>query len=141
MVALDPDMMAMLVTVQLIEDALGYRKGQAAVPCADCRPGNCGRCADHAQDDELIRIYEEQYEQACSAALEFLDPGDVSRVMGGDCPDRTAGLHGVAILRWLRELAADGPVPVSLDGRDVIIEIEGDRIGEHLLDPVRTIRT
>jgi hypothetical protein len=137
--ALDPDMMARLVTVQLIGDAIEYRRGQAAMRCADCGPGDGGRCAGYAQVEEAIRVDEDQYALACSAALECLEPADVSRVMGGCGPDPVAGLHGVAILRLLRELAADsGPVPTSPDGRDAAIETEDDREGQHLLDPPTT---
>jgi hypothetical protein len=86
--------------------------------------------------EEAIRIYEDQCALACGAALACLDPADVSRVMGGGCPDPAAELHGVAILRLLREMAADGgPVPTSLDGQDSAIEIADDREGQHLLDP------
>lgn len=48
MAALDPDMMARLVTAQLIGDAIEYRRDQAAMLCADCGPGEGGRCAGYA---------------------------------------------------------------------------------------------
>jgi hypothetical protein len=137
MPALDPDAVAGVVMCQLIEDAIEYRRGRAAGPCAACDPAAGGWCADHADDLVVIGGYQARYEEAYRAAVACLDPADVRLVMGDDCLDRTAGLHGVVMLCRMREIAAAGPVLMNLEGRDVLIEADGDRIGVYPLEPPR----
>lgn len=138
--AIDPVVQDRLVMCQMIDDAIEYRRWRSALPCPACGPGDDDgdRCADHAQDQVVIRAYEARYEEAFSAAVAVLNPADVRQVIADDCLDRTAALHGVTVLGQLRALAADGPVLMNLEGRDVIIEIDGDRIAESPLEPPRT---
>jgi hypothetical protein len=121
----------------MIEDAIDYRQGRAALPCADCGPGAGDWCEDHAQDLVLIRGYQGRYEEAFGAAVACLDPADVALVVEGEREMRTAALYGVVLLLGMREIAADGPVLMNLEGRDVLIETEGGRIGEYPLEPPR----
>jgi hypothetical protein len=73
-----------------------------------------------------------------------MNPADVRQVLGENAQGSTAAeLYGLAMLGSLRQAAADGPVWTELDGRDVIIELDGDKVIEHLLDPgdVAALRT
>jgi hypothetical protein len=122
---LEAEISARLTTLQMAEDALAYRQQRLSRPCPDCAPGR--RCPDHAHDEGLAGRYQHACDQALSYALEGTDPADVSRVMppGSDVPP-TAGALGVLTLARLRELAADGPVETVLDGRPVMIELDGE---------------
>lgn len=134
MLALDPEISFKVQTVQLIEDAIAYREGRSAAPCPDCR--RSAKCDDHEQDIVLTRSYQARHDQAFAAALECMNPADVRQALGEEHKSRTAAeLFGVAMLGRLREIAADGAVWTELAGRDVIIELDGDQVIEHLLSP------
>jgi hypothetical protein len=63
-----------------------------------------------------------------------MDPDDIEQIMQpDDGTPPTVGVLSAAVLRRLRELAADGPVMTQLDGRSVMIELDGQAVVEHPL--------
>lgn len=45
--------------LQSLEDAICWRSGRLATPCADCASVPDGRCDDHGRDADLIAEYEQ----------------------------------------------------------------------------------
>jgi hypothetical protein len=129
---LAPEVSAKLTNLQMADDALAFRLRRLDQPCPDCAPGQ--KCADHAGDVTLVARYQDACNAALRDALAGADPADIDRFMppGGDTP-ATVGALSVLMLARLRELAADGPVVVDLDGRPAIIELEGRNVIEHPL--------
>jgi hypothetical protein len=127
---LAPEVSAKLMTLQMVDDALAFRRRRLDQPCPDCGPGQI--CTEHAHDAGLVAGYQETYNAALRDALAGADPADIDEIMppGGDMP-ATAGALSVLTLARLRELAADGPVVVEFDGRQVIIELEGRNVVEY----------
>lgn len=101
----DPELVAMLVSVQLIEDAISYRQALIA-SCTDCAPGG-DRCAACERDATAVRIYQGQHETASRDALE-LGAADSGLVTDGGCLDQAAARHGIAILDCLH-MPGDDP--------------------------------
>jgi hypothetical protein len=44
--------------LQALEDAISYRTGRSAEPCADCSAAAGGKCNDHGRDIDLIGEYQ-----------------------------------------------------------------------------------
>ena len=63
-----------------------------------------------------------------------MDPDDIAAIMppGDDTPPLVGALS-LAILAQLRELAFDGPAVAELDGRAVVIQLDGPVIIEYPL--------
>jgi hypothetical protein len=129
---LDPETSAKIGTLQMLDDAIAYRLSQLHLPCAKCAPGQ--RCAEHAHDALLLDSYQDRYAAAFQDATAGMDPDDLAAIMrpGDDTPPLTGALS-LAILAQLRELASDGPAVTELDGRAVVIELDGSVIIEHPL--------
>jgi len=114
---------ARLARLQMVEDALAYRRQRLSLPCSDCTPGS--RCIDHARDEGLVENYRYMCALAIEHALEGADPADIAEVMESADVPPTAGALSVLALAQLRERAADGPVETVLNGRRVIVELDG----------------
>jgi len=84
----------------------------------------------------LITHYQDRYAQALQDVLTGIHPNDIALVMqpGDDTPPTAAALS-LVILARLRELAASGPAVTELDGRRVVIELDGPVVIEHPLPP------
>lgn len=122
---LDPQMSVKLSELQTLDDAIAYRLGRLSQPCPDCGPA--ARCPEHHHDEHLMTSYQNRYATAFQDALAGMDPDDIALIMQpGDNLPPTAGAMSLAVLARLRELAADGPVVIELDGPDII---------EHPLQP------
>ena len=131
---LDPEVSAKLGTLQVIDDAIAYRRSQLNLPCPDCAPGQ--RCTEHAQDEVLLDNYQDRYAAAFQDATAGMPPDDVAMILQPDSDTSpTVAAFCLAVLARLRELAAEGPVVTELEGRTVVIELDGPRIVEHLLPP------
>ena len=129
---LDPQMSAKIGTLQSLDDAIVYRLDRLNVPCENCRPD--GRCAEHDQDEHLIAAYRDRYAAAYRDALDGLDPADIALfIEHGDATPPSVAVLSIAVLTRLRELAAAGPIMTELDGRPVVIELDGPVIVEHPL--------
>lgn len=131
---LDPEVSAKMGALQMMDDAITYRLDRLNLSCPDCRPA--GRCPEHAADEHLITGYRDLYTQVLQDVLTGIDPDDVALVMqpGDDTPPTAAALS-LVILTRLRELAASGPAVTELDGRRVVIELDGPIVIEHPLPP------
>lgn len=129
MLQLDPEISAKLGTLQSLDDAMAYRSSRLDLPCRDCRPGQ--KCTDHAGDVRLLETYQERYIEAFRDAVAGMDPADMAKVLqpGDDMPP-PSDIMALSMAAHLRNLAADGPVMTKLDGRPVIIEVDGTNIIE-----------
>jgi hypothetical protein len=129
---LDPEVSAKIGTLQMLDDAIAYRLSQLNLPCGKCAPEQ--RCAEHAHDTRLLDSYQDRYAAAFQDATAGMNPDDIAAIMqpGDDTPALTGALS-LAILARLRELASDGPAVTELDGRAVVIELDGPIIIEHPL--------
>jgi hypothetical protein len=124
----DPALAAMLVTAQLIEDAISYRQALAA-SCADCAPGG-DRCAPCERDATAVRIYQGQLADACRDAL-ALGAADAGLVTDGGCPAQPAGPHRTAILDCVQVTSAGRPDPAAPDGPGPAGGRDGSRAAGH----------
>jgi hypothetical protein len=116
----------------VLDDAIAFRQGRLNLPCPDCTADQ--KCIDHACDLDLIAGYQDRYPAACRDALADMHPDDIEQIMRpGDGTPPIVGVLGAAVLTQLRELAADGPVMTQLDGRLVMIELDGHAIAERPL--------
>lgn len=125
---------AKLATLQLLEDAIAFRTHRLNTPCPDCTPSR--KCDDHACDVDLVERYQARYATAFTDAFANVHPADITLVT--QPPDGTPpgiALTCAAILDWLRDLAADGPIVTDLDGSPVVIELDGPNVIEHPLAP------
>lgn len=129
---LDREIAAKLGTLQSLDDAIAYRSSQLDLPCPDCGPEQ--KCTEHAQDIRLLEDYQDRYLAAFQDALADMHPADIAKVLqpGDDMPP-PSDMLAMAITAHLRHIAADGPVTTMLDGRPVVIELDGTRIIEHPL--------
>jgi hypothetical protein len=129
---LNPETSAKLGTLQVLDDAIAFRLGRLNMPCRDCTPEQ--KCADHAWDVDLVEGYKDTYADAFREACAGMDPEDIDQIMrrGDDMPP-TVGVLSAAVLARLRELAADGPAVTRLDGRSVVIELDGRAVAEYPL--------
>ena len=129
---LDPQVTATIGTLQSLDDAIAFRQSRLNLPCPDCTADQ--RCIDHACDLDLIAGYRDRYAAACRDVLADMDPDDIEGIMRpGDGTPPIVGVLSAAVLMRLRELAADGPVMTQLDGRPVMIELDGHAVVEHPL--------
>jgi hypothetical protein len=129
---LDPQVTATLGTLQSLDDAIAFRQSRLNLPCPDCTADD--KCIDHACDLDLIAGYQDRYAAAYRAALAGMDPDDIEQIMPpGDGTPPIVGVLSAVVLTRLRGLAADGPVMTQLDGRPVMIELDGHAIVEHQL--------
>ena len=131
---LDPQVSTQIGALQSLDDAIAYRLDRLNVPCLDC--GTAARCAEHRQDEHLIASYQDRRAATLRDTLAGMDPADIALIMqpGDDTPP-TAAAFGLAVLARLRELTADGPVLVELDGGPVVIERDGPVLLEHPMVP------
>jgi len=131
---LDPQVSAKLGALQALDDAIAYRLARLDLRCQDCGPAS--RCVEHRHDEQLVANYQGRYAAALRDALTGMDPDDIALIMqpGDDTPP-TAAAFSIAMLARLRELAADGPAVIELDGQPVLIELEGNVVLEHPLLP------
>jgi hypothetical protein len=131
---LDLEVSAKIGTLQMLDDAIAYRLGQLNLPCQDCTSDQ--RCAEHTHDALLLDNYQDRYAAAFRDALAGMPPDDIAMILqpGNDTPP-TVGALGVAVLTRLRELAAEGPTVTELEGRTVVIELDGPVVVEHPLPP------
>ncbi len=121
---LDPHISAKIGMLQSLDDAIAFRVSRLNLPCPDCTADR--RCTDHACDLDLIAGYRDRYAAAFTDAVADMDADDIGQIMQpGDGTPPTAGLLSAAMLKQLRELAADGPAITQLDGHPVMIELEG----------------
>jgi hypothetical protein len=129
---LAPEVSAKIGTLQMLDDAIAHRLSQLSLPCGECAPGQ--RCAEHAHDALLLDNYKDRYAAAFQDATAGMNPDDIATIMqSGDDTPPIAGALSLAILAQLRELASDGPAVTELDGRAVVIELDGPVIIEHPL--------
>lgn len=129
---LDPRVTDKIGTLQSLDDAIAFRQSRLNLPCPDCSADQ--KCIDHACDLDLIAGYQDRYAAACRDVLADMDPDDIEQIMQpGDGTPPIVGVLSAAVLTRLRELAADGPVTTHLDGRPVIIELDGQAVVEHPL--------
>jgi hypothetical protein len=129
---LDPQISAKIGTLQSLDDAIAFRLSRLNLPCPDCTADQ--KCIDHACDVDLIAGYQDRYAAALADAFANMDPDAIEQIMQpGDGTPPTVGLLSAAVLTRLRELAADGPVVTQLDGRPVMIELDGQAVVEHPL--------
>ena len=63
--------------LQLMDDAITYRRSRLAQPCPGCAPAR--RCPEHAPDEHLITQYRDRYDQALRGLLTGIDPADIAR--------------------------------------------------------------
>jgi hypothetical protein len=118
--------------MQMLDDAIAYRLSQLNLPCGECAPGQ--RCAEHAHDALLLDSYQDRYAAAFQDATAGMELDDITAIMQpGDGAPLLTGALSLAILAQLRELASDGPAVTELDGRAVVIELDGPVIIEHPL--------
>jgi len=131
---LDPQVSAQLGALQSLDDAIAYRLGRLNAPCPGCGPA--ARCAEHRQDEHLIASYQDRRAATLRDTLAGMDPADIALIMQpGDGTPPAAAAYGLAVLARLRELTADGPVLVELDGGPVVIERDGPVLLEHPMLP------
>jgi hypothetical protein len=129
---LDPQISAKIGILQSLDDAIAFRLGRLNLPCQDCTAGQ--KCIDHACDLDLIAGYRDRYAAAFTDAVADMDPDDIQQIMRpGDGTPSTADLLSAVMLMRLRDLAADGPAITQLDGRPVMIELDGQAVVEHPL--------
>lgn len=94
-------------------------------------------CAEHAHDAKLLAGYRARHTEAYADVAACLDPADVQQATEpANRMPPSVGLFSAAVLSRLKELTADGPAVVNLDGHDVVIVREGDKIAEYPLEPV-----
>jgi hypothetical protein len=131
----DGDVRTKLGTLQSLDDAIAFRLDRLNQPCTACSSGQL--CVDHACDLSLIECYQARYTATWHEALADLDPNAIEDIMrpGEDMP-LTVAMLSAAMLSRLRELAAEGPVVMDLDGQPVVIELEGQMLHEYPLGPV-----
>jgi hypothetical protein len=60
--------------LQALEDAICYRTGRAAAPCAGCGTEAGELCDEHFCDAALIRKYEQSIEMLCAIAVAIPGP-------------------------------------------------------------------
>jgi len=112
---LDPQLTATIGTLQSLDDAIAYRLNRLNLPCQNCGPGD--RCIEHETDEQLIANYQDRYATAYRDALAGMDPDDIALIMQpGDATPPTVAALSLVLITRLRELAADGPVVIDLDG-------------------------
>ena len=129
-----PETRAALHYLQCLDDALAYRTSRLARPCPACAPG--GRCEDHRRDEDVIAGYRDRSATVLRDFLSRFDPGDVQAVTSGpESPPPAEQACAVAMITWLRQAAADGPVLTERAGRPVIIEMADGQLIEHPLPP------
>ncbi len=129
---LDPGTSATFGTLQTLDDAIAYRMHRLGQPCQLCAPAL--KCAEHAQDESLLEGYQDRYVAIFQQALATMDPGTVEQIMQpGDATPKTTNLLAAAIITRLRKLAANGPIITELDGRPVLVELDGITVIEHPL--------
>jgi hypothetical protein len=129
---LKPETAAKIAALQPLDDAIKFRLNRLSLPCPDCADDQ--KCDDHAADVDLIAGYQDRYASAFSDALADMDPEEIKEILQRDNEiPPTVAVLGTVVLKRLRELAADGPALMHLDGRDVVIELDGDAIVEHPL--------
>jgi hypothetical protein len=116
----DPETTARLETLQSLDDAITFRLSRLDFPCPDCAPGL--KCNDHASDAHLIARYQERHGSVFREICAGMDPDEIDRAARqSDGTPPTILAVSAAIEARLRELAADGPVVIELDG-SVLVE-------------------
>jgi hypothetical protein len=127
---LDPEVSAQLETLQSLDDAIAFRLGRLHAPCADCASDL--KCMDHRSDVRLIGRYQERHISVFREVCAGMDPDEIDRAsrQGDGIPPTVLALS-VALNTKLRELAADGPVVVELDGSPAIMELDGPVLHEY----------
>lgn len=130
---IDPETAAQIGTLQTLDDAIAFRANRLSLPCPDCIPG--ARCLDHLIDTDLIAAYQERHSSVFQDLLDRMDPEAAERVTQHAAT--AVNLLSEAVLAQLREVTADGPVVTQLDGRHVVLELDGQRIIEHPLEVER----
>jgi hypothetical protein len=62
---LSPSRPGSFAHLQVIDDAIDFRRARLAISCPDCQPG--ARCDDHGCDVELLRVYHQMARAAADA--------------------------------------------------------------------------
>jgi hypothetical protein len=120
MPVLDPEISALIGTLQSLDDAIAFGLGRLGRPCLDCAAER--RCTVHSYDERLVERYQARYAAAFSGALVRLDPDAIVPVIrpGGVRP--ATALHCTAILTRLQETVADRPAVTEREGQPAVTE-------------------
>lgn len=123
MPVLDPEITALIGTLQSLDDAIAFRLGRLARPCLDCAAER--RCTAHSYDERLAERYQARYAAAFTGALARLDPDAIVPVMrpGGVRP--TTALLSTAIITRLQETGADRQAVTEPVGQPAVTKSDG----------------
>lgn len=131
----DPETSTRLWTLQLVEDAIGFRQNQLSLPCADCSESR--PCSLHADDERLIASYQQHEQNVFSEVFAQADPADAQWARQLDETPAVSALSAMIRASW-RETLADGPAIVEFDDGQpvVLVPVDGGRrFVEYVPDP------
>jgi len=132
---MDPETSTRIWTLQLIEDAIGFRQDRLGLPCGDCADGR--RCACHADDARLLARYREREQKVLREVLAQADPADAEWARQLDEPPAVTALSAMVRASW-REKLGSGPAIVEFDDGHPVVLVPvdgGQRFVEYIPDP------